>query len=222
MSPHLVERIPHGTLINPYTSASRCSLLEGFGVDCRSLSGLTAVIPGFLRPDKGLDTALEAYRMLGEGYKLIVAGEFRDEKLREGLATAENVLLIEKYLSSSEILRLIAASDAVLLPYRDRPGTLSVSGILHLSMGSLKPIIGTRVPRLVELYVRAPRMTVKPGDPQVLAERIAWVRRNYEHAVAYMAEVYSYAVRTEWSRMARRHYRLYKHLLQGKRQKECK
>ena len=80
-------------------------------------------------------------------------------------------------------------------------------------MGSLKPIIGTSVPRLIELYQYAPRFIVKPNDPKELAFKIKWLTENYELAVAYASTLYSYAVRTQWIRMARRHLALYNALL---------
>lgn len=82
-------------------------------------------------------------------------------------------------------------------------------------LGSLKPIIGTRVPRLVELYQYAPRLTISPEDHLELADKINWLVRNYDHAVAYMATLYGYAARTQWYRMARRHLELYRKLLKA-------
>ena len=39
-------------------------------------------------------------------------------------------------------------------------------------MGGLKPIIGSRTPRLVELYQFAQRLTVLPENPGDLAKKI--------------------------------------------------
>jgi glycosyltransferase involved in cell wall biosynthesis len=77
----------------------------------------------------------------------------------------------------------------------------------------LKPIVGSRTPRLIELYQHAPRLTVPPGDPKGLAEKIEWLVKNYDYALAYMTEVYSYAARTQWIRMAHRHIKLYEKLI---------
>jgi hypothetical protein len=46
---------------------------------------------------------------------------------------------------------------------------------------------------------------------------MAWVVRNYELAVAYAGPLYSYAVRTSWVRMARRHLALYRRVLRSAR-----
>jgi len=138
-----------------------------------------------------------------------MAGEVKDQRLKELLEDAPNTVVLDHYLSKDKMLKLIALSDAVVLPYRDKPGTYSVSGILHLAMGSLKPIIGTRVPRLIELYNNAPQMTITPGNSVELREKLVWLLQNYEHAMMYMERMYSYAVGTAWRNIARKHLQLY-------------
>ena len=224
IDPKLIRRIPHGTLLNPYLDEDRKALAESLGLDCEKLRGLILSTVGFLRKDKGLDLLAEAVNGLEhiqENFTLLIAGEKRimspeDEKMiREVEEEAEklNIIFFDKYLSDDEILEITALSDLIILPYKDLIGKYSVSGILHLSMGSFKPIIGTRVPRLLELYQFSPRITVTPTDPKELSRMIRWCTRNYDYVVAYMSSLYSYAVRTQWIRMARRHLSLYRELL---------
>lgn len=219
VDPRKIYRIPHGTLINPYLEFPRQVLAESLGIATESLKGAVIAIPGFLRPDKGIDILFSALSYLkGIDKTVLVAGEPRDQRiveLIEELREEHNIILMDRYLSSDEILRVIGLADILVLPYRDKPGTYSVSGILHLSMGGLKPIIGSRTPRLVELYQYVPRLTVPPGDCVELAKRIKWVINNYDYAVPYMATLYGYAARTQWIRMARRHLKLYRRILAG-------
>ena len=220
IEPRRIHRIPHGTLINPYLGYPKNLLARSLGLNEEELRGLVLVVPGFLRPDKGLDILFNAIGYMGDlNSTIVVAGEPRDKsiiELIEDARTRLNIVLIEKYLSNEEILRVIGLADILVLPYNDKPGIYSVSGILHLSMGGLKPIVGSRTPRLVELYQYAPRLTVPARAPRELAEKIRWVTNNYDYAVAYMATLYSYAARTQWHRMARRHLNLYTKLLAGK------
>ncbi len=210
-----ITRIPHGTMVNPYLNTPRTRLASLLGLPRSVLDGFIAVVPGFLRPDKGLDTLAEAAEMLEGRVRVIVAGEPRDEEMLEILSGVPGVRLIPRYLSTSEILMLSALSDVILLPYRDPPGKYAVSGVLHLSMGSLKPIIGTNVPRLAELYTLAPRLVFRAGDPRGLAGLLKKVSGSdaYELIVPYAGPLYSYAVRTSWPRMAKRHLALYRRLL---------
>ncbi len=213
IEPSKIKRIPHGTLVNPYLGQPRHILAKSIGLREEDLEGFVVALPGFLREDKGLDMLLEALTMVKDKLTVIVAGEITSKTVLEILKEAsynQNIILIEKYLSSDEILRIVALADALVLPYKDVRGKYSVSGILHLSMGGLKPILGTRVPRLVELYQFAPRLTVPPYNPSELAKRITWLIQNYDYAVAYMATLYGYAARTQWVRIARRHLELYK------------
>jgi len=219
VDPVKIYRIPHGTYMNPYLGIPRFKLIEELGLAKNNIKGLITVVPGFLRKDKGLDILIEAIKLLDKGgnVTLITAGEVKDSEVVNMIEEARkhlNIIFIEKYLSNEEMLKLIALADAIALPYRDKHGLYSVSGILHLSMGSFKPIIGTRAPRLIELYQFAPRLTVPPRNPKEFAKRMKWLIENYDYAVAYMAYVYGYAVRTQWLRMARRHLSLYLNLLE--------
>ena len=215
IEPYKVWRIPHGTLINPYLDNPRHLLLGRLGLEDDVIDGFLLVTPGFIRRDKGLDILMSAVKHLKRRVRVLVAGEKSDAGLT--LYETGELVVLERYLSSEEILMLAALADAIVLPYKDRPGKYSVSGILHLSMGSLKPIIGTRVPRLIELYQYAPRLTVPPRAPLLLSERINWLMDNYDLAVAYSSNLLAYAARTQWPRIARRHIDLYKMLLAGEK-----
>ena len=224
LDPLLIRRIPHGTLLNPYLDDPRHKLLKALNLKEEDFTGIILATPGFLRRDKGLDLLVQALAALEykrERITLLIAGEKRannpsDQEMLDLIEDASKkmkIILIEKYLSNEEILKIAALADILILPYRDKPALYSVSGILHLSMGSFKPLLGTRVPRLIELYQSAPRATVPPKKPKELSKSLEWFIRNYDHIVAYMASLYSYAVRTQWIRMARRHLRLYRELL---------
>ncbi len=222
IDPNKVVRIPHGTFLNPYLWKPRYMLAEELGLKPSDLQGFVITVPGFLRRDKGLDILIKAVKPLLNSmrdYTVVVAGEIRDPELKdeieEMVMNGPNLVFIERFLTHDEVLKIVALADAVILPYRDRIGTYSVSGILHLSMGGLKPIIGSRVPRLIELYTRAPRLTIPPRNPFELTRKIKWLRENYDVVIPYMSTLYSYAIRTEWHRMARRHLALYSTLYGG-------
>ena len=214
--PTRLYRIPHGTLVNPYLGHSKDELLRRVGVDPSLVDGMLVVTPGFLRPDKGLDVLASAVALTERRLTVIVAGEPAGVDRTQLPSMRGRMIVIDRYLSGDEILMLAAASDIIVLPYKDRPGKYSVSGILHLSMGSLKPLVGTRVPRLVELYQYAPSLTVPPRSPEMLARRLEWVTDNYDLAAAYSSELFAYAARTQWPRVARAHLELYRSLIEGR------
>ena len=218
VSPRIIYRIPHGTHLNPYLEVSRETLLSELSLSREKIKGYIVTMPGFLRKDKGLDVLIDSLKRISrEKFTAIIAGELKDKKLLDLIEYAHskiNVIYLERYLLNEEMLKLIALSDIIVLPYKDRRGTYSISGILHLSMGSFRPIIGTKVPRLIELYQYAPRLTIPPKAPEELSRKIMWLIENYDFGVAYMAYLYGYAARTQWLRMARRHVNLYNTILE--------
>lgn len=100
---------------------------------------------GYVREYKGLDTLLEAMAaVLRElpSARLVVAGEFilgssrfREEARRLGIEGA--VVFREGYVPASEVSTLMAAADAVALPYR----SATQSGIVPLALGHGVPVI---------------------------------------------------------------------------------
>jgi glycosyltransferase involved in cell wall biosynthesis len=212
----IIHRIPHGTFVNPHLAEPRLLIAKRLNIELSRLERPIISLAGFLHRHKGIDVLAEALEHIkSDRFTLIIGGELRDESVKKYLSELGKGRLIftEKYLSSDEILSIAALADIIVMPYHDIRGLYSVSGILHLSMGSLKPIIGTRVPKLVELYSFAPQLTIPPMDPKALAKKMIWVMENYDVAVAYASHLYSYAVRTQWNRVARRHLNLYRSLL---------
>ncbi len=100
---------------------------------------------GYVREYKGLDTLLEAMAIVaGElpSARLIVAGEFFldssrfcEEARRLGIDGA--VEFREGYVLASEVATLMAAADAVVLPYR----SATQSGVAPLAFGHRVPVI---------------------------------------------------------------------------------
>jgi len=118
--------------------------------DARRTLGLPEDAPvllffGYVREYKGLDTLLEA--MAGvvcelPSARLVVAGEFfldssrfREEARRLGIDGA--VEFREGYVPASEVATLMAAADAVVLPYR----SATQSGVAPLAFGHGVPVI---------------------------------------------------------------------------------
>ena len=215
--PRNLYRIPHGTMVNPYLGHPRMALARRLGLGVDVLERFTIALPGFLRPDKGVDVLLAALEQVSDPrLSVIVAGEPRDSRLLGLLESVrDKVRVIPRYLSTSEILMLTALSNLIILPYRDPPGKYAVSGVLHLSMGSMKPVIGSNTPRLSELYTLAPRLVFRAGDPEDLARLLNTILSPgyYDIIIPYAAPLYSYAVRTSWNRVASRHIELYRRIL---------
>ena len=209
VDPSVIHLVPHGTELNPFSSTPRREMLyEALGVEPPSVDALTLLLPGFIRRDKGVDILVAALRRV-EGVHAIVAGEPRDPQLLEALRGCRRVTLIPRYLPSRSLQMLMAAVDAVILPYRDVPGSYSTSGVLHLAMGSFRPVIGSRAPRLLELYLYAPRATFHQGSVEEAARLLEDFARDPGGFEEEMGPLYSYAARTRWDSVARMHLEVY-------------
>ncbi|OYT60725.1 MAG: hypothetical protein B6U75_00920 [Desulfurococcales archaeon ex4484_217_1] len=229
VSPFKIHRIPHGTTINPYISESKDVLAKKLGINVNNR--FIIVSPGFLREDKGLDVLVKAIDYVVNGKDrdnvlLVLSGVAQGglpslryvRKVHEYIVSAGltgNILFMEKYVSRDNMLRLFALADVVAMAYKLKEGKYSISGILHQALGSFKPIIGTKVSKLIEYYQLLPELVVKPGDYRRFGDKIIYVMDNYGKVLEMMSVVREYVKRTSWINVAREHVRLYEKLLEG-------
>ncbi len=214
-----IVRIPHGTRI--LRIISKIDALRELNLQIPSNYKII-LVQGFLRKDKGLHIILEALDLLVNKHNqkdaiLLVAGQLQGEENRkyveEFVRSTKNmkgrILLLSRYLSRKEINLIYSAADVIVLPYIDVKGDIGVSGAFHLALGSFKPVICARVPRLIECYEIAPRLTFPPANPEALAAKLSLVLSNYEKTLTYIRPLIQYAHETSWINIAKMHLRLY-------------
>lgn len=222
-----VMKIPHGTKINSYVGKiSREQLVNHFGIEDKGEFLITTA--GFLRYDKGLDVLVRALDIVRKSYdvRLVVVGIEQGKYGRGVMDTIkidgkipDYVSVIRRYPDREELEMLLATSDLIVLPYKDRPRRYAVSGAFHLALGSFKPIIGTKVPRLIELYEIAPELVVAPGKHEELAAKIIDFIENTDDYVTYLKMLKEYAIYTSWEKVALRHINVYKSIIEKKARK---
>ncbi len=154
-----------GGELRAYSSApaifSPHPMFENFGerIDraeaCRAL-GLNAderylLFFGLIREYKGLDILLEAWESVRrDGVKLIVAGEFYDERQRYEPLFArlgDSVVLHDRFIPDASVKNYFSAADALVLPYR----TATQSGVTQIAYNFSLPMIVTNVGGLPEI-----------------------------------------------------------------------
>ncbi len=134
---------------------------------------------GFIRKYKGLDILLEAMKILKnsglpiENYKLLIAGEFYDNKKIyedqiEQLGIKDNLILHTHFITDSEVKNYFCAADVVVQPYRNA----TQSGVTPLAYHFEKPMIVTNVGGLPAMVADGKAGLVAAPDAASIAQKI--------------------------------------------------
>jgi glycosyltransferase involved in cell wall biosynthesis len=167
---------------------------------------------GLVRPYKGTDVLLEAYRRI-EGAELWIVGMPRMpmDGLRDLARQARGtVRFVERFVTDPEIPAFMRRADLVVLPYRN----IEQSGALYTALAFGRPLVLSAVGGFPEVAERGAARLVPPEDPQALAEAL----RELLEDPSARAELGSAAVREasttySWDRVAGETLDLYRELL---------
>jgi glycosyltransferase involved in cell wall biosynthesis len=135
-----------------------------------------ALFFGYVRRYKGLDTLLEAWRLVRSRrpVTLLVAGEFYEDAapyraLAEAAGGRSAVRFLDRYLPDDEVEAVFRAADVAVLPYR----SATQSGVTHVAYALGVPVITTDVGGLAETVVPGETgFVLPPEDPGRLAEAV--------------------------------------------------
>ena len=141
------------------------------------VNGPVALFFGLLRPYKGVEVLLEAWRRLdlrqGAGQaELWIVGRPRMplEPLRR--QAAPGVRFVPRFVSDDELRALFRRADLVVLPY-SRTERLDQSGVLATALAFGKAIVVSEVGGFPELAAEGAASLVPPDDPDALAGALA-------------------------------------------------
>jgi glycosyltransferase involved in cell wall biosynthesis len=167
---------------------------------------------GLLRPYKGIDTLLDAFRRI-EGAELWVVGNPRMElePLRHLAAEAPGrVRFLTRFVEDAEIPALMRRADVVVLPYRDAEH----SGVLYAALAFGKPLVLSAVGGFPEVAEQGAARLVPPEDPTALAAELAELVDD-ESARAELGKAAAAAAggSYSWDEAARQTLALYRELL---------
>jgi glycosyltransferase involved in cell wall biosynthesis len=160
------------------------------------------VLPGLLRPYKGLDVLLEAWRGIDDADLWVVGLP----KMPLPATLPPGVTLVPRFVDDAELAGVIARADLVVLPYRE----IDQSGVLYAALGLGRPLLLSAVGGFPEVAATGAAELVAPGDPAALHDALRALiadpaRRAALAARAADAAAGAYA----WDRVARRHLDLY-------------
>jgi glycosyltransferase involved in cell wall biosynthesis len=138
----------------------------------RDTEGPVILFFGLLRPYKGIDVLLEAFRSV-RGAELWIVGNPRMpveplRRLAEG--AAGTVRFVPRFITDPEIPAYFRRADLVVLPYRD----VEHSGVLYTALAFGKPMVLSAVGGFPELAgEHGAARIVPPENPAALAQALA-------------------------------------------------
>jgi glycosyltransferase involved in cell wall biosynthesis len=164
---------------------------------------------GLLRPYKGLDVLLEAWRGIDDA-ELWIAGMPRMDVAALRADAPSNVRFVARFVGDDELPAYFARADLVVLPYRE----IEQSGVLFTALAFGKPLLVSDVGGFAELAERGAAHAVAPGDAGALHDALTGLLAN-PAALAALGERALAAGRGEygWDTIAARTLALYQQLL---------
>jgi glycosyltransferase involved in cell wall biosynthesis len=212
LEPERVRVIQHGA----FDYLTRLPEEKPLPAELAGAEGPVILFFGLLRPYKGVDTLLEAFRRV-RGAELWVVGNPRMdvEPLRRLAAEAPGrVRLLTRFVEDAEVPAILRRADLVALPYRDA----EQSGVLYAALAFCKPLVLSAVGGFPELSEQGAARLVPPEDPPALAAALDDLLRD-EAARAELAAAAGRAATGpySWDETARRTLALYEELLEARR-----
>ena len=209
LDPSRVRVIHHGA----FDYLTRLPEEKPLADELQGAEGPVILFFGLLRPYKGVDTLLEAFRRIA-GAELWVVGNPRMdvEPLRRLAADAPGrVRFLTRFVEDAEIPPILRRADLVVLPYRDAEH----SGVLYAALAFAKPLVLSAVGGFPEVAEQGAARLVPPEDPQALAATLSELLAD-ETARTQLAEAAGRAANGpySWDETAARTLALYRELLE--------
>jgi len=167
LDPSRVHVIHHGA----FDYLTRLPEEKPLPAELEGAEGPVILFFGLLRPYKGIDTLLQAFRRV-RGAELWIVGNPRMDPgpLRDLASEAPGrVRFLTRFIEDAEIPAIMRRADMVALPYRD----IEHSGVLYAALAFGKPLVLSEVGGFPEVADQGVARLVPPDDPAALAATLA-------------------------------------------------
>jgi glycosyltransferase involved in cell wall biosynthesis len=163
LDPGRVHEIHHGAFehLTRLPSQPLASELE-------QVAGPVVLFFGLLRPYKGVDVLLEAWRDAPAGAELWIVGRPRMDIAPLRAAAPPGVRFISRYVPDAELASYFWRADVVVLPY-SHTERFDQSGVLATALAFAKPVVLSDVGGFGEVAATGAGVVVEPGDVGSLA-----------------------------------------------------
>ena len=203
-----IRVIPHGA----FDYLTRQEGEQPLPPELAGVEGRVILFFGLLRPYKGIDVLLEAFREV-RGAELWVVGMPRMpiEPLREAAARCDaTVRFVPRFVTDPEIPAFFRRADAVVLPYRE----IDQSGVLYTALAFGKPMVLSDVGGFSEVAAHGAGRLVPPSDPAALGTALNELLTDEEERERLAAAARAAAAGPySWDRIGQQTFDLYRELL---------
>jgi glycosyltransferase involved in cell wall biosynthesis len=211
LDPDKVRVIPHGA----FDYLIRLPEEKPLPAELEGAAGPVILFFGLLRPYKGIENLLQAFRRV-EGAELWIVGNPRmDVAPLRALATEApgRVRFVTRFVEDAEIPAIFRRADLVVLPYLDAEH----SGVLYTGLAFGKPLLLSAVGGFPEVAATGAGRLVPPGDTAALAAALSDLVSD-EAARTELATAASRAAAGpfSWDETARLTLDLYRELIEAR------
>jgi glycosyltransferase involved in cell wall biosynthesis len=201
VDPARVHVIPHG-ILRPGGDAP-------LPPEVGDYDGTVVLCFGLLRPYKGIDVLLEAWRGI-ERAELWIVGAPRMDTAPLRAAAPPGVRFVERFVSEGEAAALFRRADLAVLPYRE----IDQSGVLFTALGFGVPLVLSDVGGFPEIARAGAAELVPPGDAKGLHDTLAALLDDPARRALLATSALRLADEEhDWDLIARTHLDLYASLL---------
>jgi glycosyltransferase involved in cell wall biosynthesis len=215
VDPARVHVIPHGAFEHlaaaPAGSAVGSDAPDGSSDEAAPFETDRTVVLcfGLMRPYKGIDLLLEAWRTI-ENAELWIAGAPRMDISALRAGAPPGVRFVPRFIGDDELPAYFRRADLVVLPYRE----IDQSGVLSTALAFGKPLLLSDVGGFPEIAAKGAARTFPAGDAGALQDALGELLVDASARIALGARARELAHgEYSWDAVARRTIALYEQLL---------
>ena len=206
LDPAKVHVIAHGA----FEHLTRVEHARPLPAELAAIGKPVVLFFGLLRPYKGLDVLLDAWRRLDPDAELWIVGNPRMDIAPLRASAPPSVRWVPRFITDVELPAYFERADLVVLPYRE----IDQSGVLFTALAFGSPLLLSDVGGFAEVAAQGAAALAPPADAQALAAEIGTLladpaRRDALAVAARQAAATTYS----WDAIAQRHLELYRQLV---------
>ncbi len=223
ISPELVHFIPHGIPVFTRKEAIRRRTKKLLGLGDRPILSTF----GLIGPSKAIEYVIEAlpaiveqhpnvlYLVIGETHSHVRAkeGESYRNKLIEmarALGVEKHVRFNNRFLSNSELIRYLAATDVYIMAYLNKDQI--VSGTLAYAVGCGKAVVATPFVYAQEMLADRRGIIVPFKDPEAIGKGVNLLLSDRRKLLQMEERAYKFSRPMTWPNVARMYNELFRYV----------